>query len=138
MIDNIDRYFSKIITDREPETEEEFIYTLEFFGRFLLNQATEEYRRYPIGIISYDAKIDWGKVEKNFDHGILEIVNSLVELACKKFHLNRQGDLNDSFKVWFDNMAEKYNRKARYNESVFNNKHTESMFGKDTLENKND
>lgn len=119
----LDAYFEKIITHRNPETEEEFIYTLEFFGMFLIGQATAEYGIPPFGIIPCNTEIDYQKVISSFDSDTLRIINSLVSLACEKFNLSRESNSDGlTFEKWFNATAEKYGLKVRYEEAIFNSK----------------
>ena len=117
---------SKVQSD--PETEEEFIYTLEFWGKFMVNQAAAEYGQPPLGIIPHGVKIDEQKITSNFNPKILKLINHLVGLACKKFSLTQLESeklgQTDSiiFESWFNNMAEKYGLNVRYDKRIFNNK----------------
>ncbi|MFH1551750.1 MAG: hypothetical protein ABIC36_02635 [bacterium] len=124
-IEQLKTYLNKIPSGRDPETEEEFIYALEYWGKFMVNQAASEYGRLPLGIISYDTKIDEGKVTKNFDPEFLKLISHLVKLACERFNLSQPGPEHDnsrtSFKEWFNSVAEKYDLKVRYDERIFNN-----------------
>jgi hypothetical protein len=125
-IEELEAYFKKIPDDRDPETEEEFFYSLEFWARFMVNQAASMYARHPLGIISYDTVIDEDEVTRKFSPGFLEVINDLVKLSCEKFGLTPPGaeriDSQKSFEEWFNSATEKYKRKARYDERIFNNK----------------
>ena len=113
---------------RYPKTEEEFICTLEFWGKFMVNHAAIEYGWPPLGIIPYGTKVDEQKITSNFNPKILKFINHLVGLACKKFNLTQleseeleQTDLM-TFESWFNVVAKKYGLNIRYEERIFNNR----------------
>ena len=110
-----------------PETEEEFIYTLEFLAKFMVNQAAGEYGRPPLGIIPHGTKVDEQKITSNFNPKTLKAINHLVGLAYKKFSLTQleseEGQTDSiTFESWFNTMAEKYGLNIHYEGRIFNNK----------------
>ncbi|MFC1644984.1 hypothetical protein ACFL08_03085 [Patescibacteria group bacterium] len=130
IIKELEEYFNYIVTDRLPETEKEFIYTLEFWGNFLVHNASQEYQRPPLGIIPHDTEIDEDKLVKKFNPETLRRISDLVELACEKFDLVRPGlgqsDSKITFENWFNSAVKKYGLRAIYVEEIFNNGVTKS------------
>lgn len=115
-IDSLEYYFSKVKTETGPETEEEFLFTIDFWCFMLMHSATQEWQGWA-GLVPIGTEVKKEDIISNFDPEIMKIIKKLVKLACKKFELLHPGqkeeDGKKTFVDWIQKMAKKYDRENR-------------------------
>ena len=107
-----------------PETEKEFMDAFIFWGRIQLAGASGALTCHPLGIPSYDEKFQEDEIIKHWHPGIMIIIANHVMAACERFSLACPGmelGMPDRkpFKKWFDEVAMKLGKEARYSRMVF-------------------
>lgn len=127
IIDELDVYFSKIVTDRVPETEDEFWHTIEFLGFNILWDAMAEAQ-------SDDSLDELSEVQKNsrmkamiVKHESMVALDNLVSLACVKFNLSCSSFVENpeegTFQRWFIERAQECNCGIKYSLLLFGDVH---------------
>lgn len=110
--------------EHEPQTEEEFINQMIFWGRMQISGAAGGVCRHPeIGIVEVGEDIDEKLIKANRDRGILLICGGLAIKACLKFNLSLPGKPAKNgatrFEDWFNTVAERCGKTERYEAMVF-------------------